>query len=488
MLDILGMQQLYGLPASKTFSGGQTFGFNSNISDAAAPFFDFTHNVDPVVTIWDSGTDNTLDLSGFFTPSYVDLNPGTFSDADGMINNIGIAYNTRIDTAIGGGGNDTFIVNSDSDTIDGGGGSNTVMFPNAYADYVITALGNGHYSVSDGATTDDVTNIQTLAFADQASSLPPCPPETHSSWTVGNGSYSDKANWTDVTTGKPATSPPGATDLALLTGPTSGGPQTISGNGDAAQMVFTGMSGVTGSLTPGLLTIGQGGGQSATLTIAPGATIDATSAALRTVPQRHRHIGNSRCPDRCTGRQHRHGESAGADRRNRRGRRAGHERRHGRRGLDLGLRGRLCRQGCQRRPDDRPRFGGKRQRNVADCRGQRHHRRLRRKSRHRLTRWHSGQVTIAAASTLTLSDDTTVPISFADATGTLAVTASSSSALSLDEINNFVAGDAISITALTAKSQPAALLQPTYDAVTGAFTVPFAGGGIAVEGTLDRRL
>ena len=188
-----------------------------------------------------------------------------------MINNIGIAFNTRIDSAIGGGGNDTFVVNSDSDTLDGGGGSsNTVKFPNATADYVITALGDGRYSVSDGATTDDVTNIQTLAFADQPVVLAALPTGDTFQWFVGNGSYGDKANWTDVTKGKPATSPPGATDLALLTGPISGGPQTISGNGDAAQMVITGMSGVTGSLAPGLLTIGQGGGQSAMLTLAPG--------------------------------------------------------------------------------------------------------------------------------------------------------------------------------------------------------------------------
>ena len=485
MLDILGMQQLYGAPATKTFSGGQTFGFNSNISDAAAPFFDFTHNVDPVVTIWDSGTDNTLDLSGFFTSSYVDLNPGTFSDADGMINNIGIAYDTRIDTAIGGGGNDTFIVNSDSDTIDGGGGSNAVMFPNAYADYVITALGDGQYSVSDGATTDDVTNIQTLAFADQAIIIAALPTDDTFKWTVGNGSYSDKANWTDVTTGKPATSPPGAADLALLTGPTSGGPQTISGDGDAAQMVFTGMSGVTGSLTPTLLTIGQGGGQSAALTIAPGATINSTSAdvangtlnvigtlttvdTLTLAPVDSAATANVQVRTGGTvevGALVLNGGTVGVDSTS--VFEVGSAGKAAKGGLTIDAGSVVSGNGLLQTVIDNGTIvvsGGNL--GIGSLGGK------------------SGQVTIAAASTLTLADDTTVPISFADATGTLAVTASTSSALSLDEIKNFVAGDAISITALTAKSQPAALLQPTYDAATGAFTVPFAGGGIAVEGTL----
>ncbi|MBN8903306.1 MAG: M10 family metallopeptidase C-terminal domain-containing protein, partial [Rhodospirillales bacterium] len=102
MLDILAAQQLYGAPASTTLtSGGQVFGFNTNITDAARPFFDFTQNVNPVVTLWDSGQDNTLDLSGFYTPSIVDLNPGRFSSVDGMTNNIGIAYGTAIDNVVG---------------------------------------------------------------------------------------------------------------------------------------------------------------------------------------------------------------------------------------------------------------------------------------------------------------------------------------------------------------------------------------------------
>ncbi len=94
----------------------------------------------------------------------------------------------------------------------------------------------------------------------------------------------------------------------------------------------------------------------------------------------------------------------------------------------------------------------------------------------------SGQVTIAATCTLALANSTTVPISFADATGTLAVMVSKS--LSLGEITNFVAGDALSITALTGKGQPVPLLQPSYDAGTGELAVPFADGGIAVGGTL----
>ena len=53
-------------------------------------YFDFTVNQHPVITIWDGGVNNTLDLSGWSTPSIINLNPGTFSSANGMFNNIAI--------------------------------------------------------------------------------------------------------------------------------------------------------------------------------------------------------------------------------------------------------------------------------------------------------------------------------------------------------------------------------------------------------------
>jgi serralysin len=171
MLDILAVQQLYGQTTSTTFSGGQVYGFNCNISDAARPFFDFTVNRDPVITLWNSGTNNTLDLSGYSADSTINLNPGTFSSADGMTNNIGIAYNTVIDHAVGGAGNDTFYVNAVNDWIDGQGGTNTVIFGGYLVDYNVSLTG-GAVMVADltpghGATYT-LLNIQLLQFADQS--------------------------------------------------------------------------------------------------------------------------------------------------------------------------------------------------------------------------------------------------------------------------------------------------------------------------------
>ena len=50
---------------------------------------------------------NTLDLSGWSTPSIINLAPGSFSSGNGFTNNIGIAFNTVIEKAVGGSGNDT---------------------------------------------------------------------------------------------------------------------------------------------------------------------------------------------------------------------------------------------------------------------------------------------------------------------------------------------------------------------------------------------
>ena len=77
--DILAVQRIYGVPTETALSGGQVFGFHCNIADASTAFFDFSVNQHPAVTLFDTGTGNTLDLSGFSSDSQVDLRPGHFS-------------------------------------------------------------------------------------------------------------------------------------------------------------------------------------------------------------------------------------------------------------------------------------------------------------------------------------------------------------------------------------------------------------------------
>jgi serralysin len=134
ILDILAAQRIYGPPTSGALVGGNAvFGFNSTIDPNGDPdhsikrYFDFTINTHPVITIWDGGVNNTLDLSGWFTPSTINLNPGSFSSANGQTNNIGIAVGTVIETAKGGAGGDTIIGNVYANVLLGNGGDDALF-------------------------------------------------------------------------------------------------------------------------------------------------------------------------------------------------------------------------------------------------------------------------------------------------------------------------------------------------------------------------
>ncbi|WP_238185256.1 FG-GAP-like repeat-containing protein, partial [Methylobacterium trifolii] len=180
--DILAIQQLYGAaPSSQTqFTGGQVFGFNSNVTGLLSGLYDFSNNTAPVVTLYDQGTNNTLDLSGFSQGATVNLTAGAFSSASGLTNNIAIAQGTVIETAIGGAGNDrltgnsannTLTGNGGNDTIDGGAGIDTATFNVARSAATIARTGNGTYTVAASGFTDTLTSIERLRFTDRTVNL-----------------------------------------------------------------------------------------------------------------------------------------------------------------------------------------------------------------------------------------------------------------------------------------------------------------------------
>ena len=173
LYDIGAAQAIYGANTS-VLAGHDTFGFHSSFAaNSPLSVYDFSVNTVPVVTLYDAGQNNTLDLSGFSAASYVNLDPGAFSSADGLTGNIGIADGTTINTAIGGSGNDTFAVNGLADTIDGGGGANTVIFEAPSTDFRVAANA-GTVSVTDtlSGITDTLTRVQLLQFADTVELVP----------------------------------------------------------------------------------------------------------------------------------------------------------------------------------------------------------------------------------------------------------------------------------------------------------------------------
>ena len=183
-MDIFAAQRLYGAPTSTMFSGGKTFGFNSTVmyrkidgTQGKLSMFDFDQTYDangnathlndetPVLTLFDTGANNTFDVSGFTTASNIDLRDGEFSSVASLHDNIFIEYGTQIDHVIGGAGDDTFTVNDRSDVIDGGGGVNTVKFVSPRSAYVLSYSGASTILTnSSSGAAYRLTNIQQFQF------------------------------------------------------------------------------------------------------------------------------------------------------------------------------------------------------------------------------------------------------------------------------------------------------------------------------------
>ena len=192
--DIMAIQAVYGVETT-TRTGDTTYGFNSNITGTAAQLYDFLLNKNPIMALFDSSGNDTLDLSGWTTNSTISLVPGSFSSCNSMTNNISIAYTCIIENAVGGAGSDRITGNDQNnrldggagddtlnggngddvliggagnDTIDGGAGIDTAIFNGNLANYTLTKSG-GTYTVrtsigTDG--TDTLTNVEMLKFTD----------------------------------------------------------------------------------------------------------------------------------------------------------------------------------------------------------------------------------------------------------------------------------------------------------------------------------
>lgn len=197
--DVAAIQRIYGADMT-TRTGDTVYGFNST---AGRDSYDFTLTPAPVATIWDAGGNDTLDLSGYATPSLINLNDGAFSSVGGifsttiptldeinarradaglaprtqatydlylsiagdtynnglMTDNLGIAYGAIIENAIGGSGNDRIVANQVANRLDGGAGIDTVSYETATAGVNVslaTGIGKG------GAAGDTLSNIENL--------------------------------------------------------------------------------------------------------------------------------------------------------------------------------------------------------------------------------------------------------------------------------------------------------------------------------------
>ncbi len=150
--DIMAMQAMYGVETT-TRTGDTVYGFNSNVTGTVQSIFDFALNKNPILTIFDSAGIDTLDLSGWSTPSIINLAPGSFSSANSMTNNISIAYTASIENAVGGSGSDTIYGNGLANMLVGGGGNDKLY---GLAGDDILEGGAGNDTIDGGSGIDYV--------------------------------------------------------------------------------------------------------------------------------------------------------------------------------------------------------------------------------------------------------------------------------------------------------------------------------------------
>ena len=265
-LDILAVQSLYGAATSGPLSGGQVFGYHDNVSGLVAgvgihDFFNFSAIITPVVTLYDSGTGNTLDLSGDHSLETIDLRADHYSSFAGDADNLAIAYATAIDTFVGGTAGTNVIVNADADTIKDSGTGNTVTFTGAFASYKFDVINAGKLTVTNIATgiKDTLEGVQTLVFSDATVQTATIGQENH--WLVAtDGNWTDGARWFNG-------NPPTAKEAVTLSGLSGTYRVAVDTAGNAA----------------GSLAVSAPGGSAVTLAIAAAGVLDVRDTA-KTLP------------------------------------------------------------------------------------------------------------------------------------------------------------------------------------------------------------
>ena len=122
LYDIMALQLMFGANMN-TRTGDTVYGFNSN---AGSRIYDFTQNVEPGLCIWDSGGNDTLDVSLFTQNQNISLVGGAFSDVGGLSHNVSIALGAIVENAVGGRGNDAITGNDAANALRGGDGNDAI--------------------------------------------------------------------------------------------------------------------------------------------------------------------------------------------------------------------------------------------------------------------------------------------------------------------------------------------------------------------------
>jgi Ca2+-binding RTX toxin-like protein len=156
-----GNDSLDGGIGNDSMAGG--LGNDSYVVDAA---------LDKVTEVAGQGTDTVLSsitysIAAATAVENITLTGGGTINATGNTGNNVLIGNTGANTIFGGAGNDSLEGGGANDTLDGGLGTDTAVYTGNQADYIITSLGNGVFtvtSIADGI--DRLTGIERISFAD----------------------------------------------------------------------------------------------------------------------------------------------------------------------------------------------------------------------------------------------------------------------------------------------------------------------------------
>lgn len=175
--DVMAIQTVYGADTT-TRTGDTVYGFNSNVTGDLAAIYNFAQNTHPILTIYDAGGVNTLDLSGYSTSSSINLNGGAFSSCNSMTNNVAIAYGCWIRNAVGGSGSDTINGNALDNTLTGGRGNDVLIGGEGFDWAVYSGSLSGYRVANDSVGVrvvditagrdgiDTLTSVERLKFTD----------------------------------------------------------------------------------------------------------------------------------------------------------------------------------------------------------------------------------------------------------------------------------------------------------------------------------
>lgn len=173
-LDIAALQALYG--AAATNAGNNDYDLSS------AAFQSGFH------TLWDAGGWDSLDASRVGHGVTLDLREGGHSDIGVRVSanayygaitpanmqstvytsTLTIANGSRIEAAVGSGGDDIFITGGATRLVNGGGGVDVTVFTGSVDNYNIYNGGGGQYRITrlaDGSTTD-LVGVERVEFSD----------------------------------------------------------------------------------------------------------------------------------------------------------------------------------------------------------------------------------------------------------------------------------------------------------------------------------